>query len=147
MIDPDNVHFDEMLDVAEVQEVITGRKGKKLRRYTKEEKNKAKILHGQGLNIAEISKELGIPRTNISAWIKDHAMTDHGGQNQLLTAVEEKIVVDFIVLLSRLGTPLVLGQIGDAVGDLLKNDPRYNTLKNGKPSKFKIFLHFLTFFL
>ena len=139
------VNFDEM-DVAAIEVVAAPKEKKKYRKYTDADKQKVQSMFAAGMSKNEIARSTNIPKTNITDWTRDKSLGKQGGTNKLLTPTEENIVVDFLILMGRLGNPIYLKFIREAVAGLLEHDPRSAKLKNGLPGKF-FFIKFLLIFI
>lgn len=121
---------DEDIDV----ENSPKRKKRCHRKYTREQKEECQRLFASGMSNRQISLQMDIPRTNVRDWNKGRALKKDG-RSGLLTEAEEQIIVEHIILLSKMGKGIGPSAIQEFVGQKLRDDPRYGELKDGKPSE------------
>ena len=97
--------------------------------------SKVQRMSASGMSNTDIARSTGIPRTNVIDWVRNKALLKVGKKN-LLTKAEEQLLVDYLILRSRMGMGVEVTEICNIVGEILADDPRSAKLKEGKPSEY-----------
>lgn len=106
----------------------------KKRQYSKESIDKAiEFVKNKQGSIRLAAKTFGVPRSSIVYKIAHPDTKFKSGPDSVLSLEEEKVLVDYIISLSSRGFPRKKEDILDSVQNYLKENPRPNPFKDGRP--------------
>lgn len=97
----------------------------------------------RGINVSAAAKEFNVPRvTLLYKWKGNSPRECSMGPSTTLTALEENILVQWIIAISKLHYPITKDQLLDSVEYIIKETNRKNSFINGRPGEkwYKLFL-------
>lgn len=90
---------------------------------------------GQGMSVYKASQIYGVPQTTLKDKKKQKDIFKTSGKPPILTAEEEKLIVNWIHFLGNAGFPVPREQLIHSVSTLTKNLNRPNPFRDGRPGK------------
>ncbi|CAH2108084.1 unnamed protein product [Euphydryas editha] len=108
----------------------------KKRQYSKQSiDNAIRFVQNKQGSIRLAAKTFGVPRSSIIFKLANPKTKFKSGPDTILTTEEEEHLVNYIISLSHRGFPRKKDDILDSVQFFLKENPRPNPFKNGRPGE------------
>jgi hypothetical protein len=111
----------------------SSRKDNYMSRYTAEDMQNAWEKVQMGWSVAKAAREYGVPRITLMDRLKGNHKTGVIGRPRALSAVEEDVLVDLLVLMGEFGYPVSKPSLREMVKGYLdkRRDSRYGFFKPG----------------